>query len=64
MHEKDRQKIIEAGFILYRCSENEKAIKIRKAVRSGWKIHARFKTKKEVGEVSQALLMDPDAIQD
>ena len=64
MHDKDRRKIIEAGFFLYRCSEGEKIIKIRKAVDSGWRIHAKCRTKKEVREVSQALLTNPDAIQD
>ena len=64
MHEKDRKKILEAGFVLYRCSETEKVVKRRQTWDASWKIDTRLKTKKEVKEVSQRLLLSPKAIQD
>ncbi|MEA3435417.1 MAG: hypothetical protein U9R43_03055 [Thermodesulfobacteriota bacterium] len=64
MHEKDRRKIMEAGFTLFRCSEIEKVIKKRTIDDLGWKIHSRKETKKAVKEMSQRLLSHPKVIQD
>lgn len=64
MHEKDRKKILKAGFFLYRCSESEKAIKKRTLEDASWKIAIRTKTKVGVKEISKQLLSDPKAIQD
>ncbi len=64
MHDKDRKKVMKAGFMLFRCSENEKIIKKRTIDDAGWKVHERVKTKKEVKEISQRLLSHPKVIQD
>ena len=64
MHDKDRKKVMGAGFTLYRCSESEKVIKKRTIEDASWKIDARLRTKKEVREASQVLLSNPKAIQD
>lgn len=63
MHDKDRWKILKAGFTLYRCSEGEKVIKKRTVNDASWKIIKRCKTKVEVKRISQTLLLDPKAIQ-
>lgn len=63
MHEKDRWKILKAGFALYRCSELERVIKKRTVKDASWKIVERCKTKVEVRRISKALLLDPKAIQ-
>jgi hypothetical protein len=64
MHEKDRRKIMKAGFMLFRCSLLEKVIKKRTIDDVSWKVHERVKTKKEVKEISQRLLSHPKVIQD
>lgn len=63
MHDKDRRKILKAGFTLYRCSEIEKVIKVRRVEHSGWKIEARLKSKAAVQRASKKLYADPKAIQ-
>lgn len=64
MHEKDRWKLLKAGFILYRCSETEKVIKKRTVNDASWKVELRAKSKKAVKMASKALLLDPKVIQD
>ena len=64
MHEKDRKKIMEAGFALYRCSESEKVIKRRNINDASWKTMIKLKTKVSVREIRKKLLSDPKAIQD
>ena len=64
MHEKDRWKLLKAGFTLYRCSETEKLIKKRTVHDASWKIETRCKTKKEVKEIRKRILNNPLAIQD
>jgi len=63
MHEKDCRKLLKFGFILYRCSEVEKVIKVRTMEDSSWKLLERCKTKKRVQEAHAALLKDAKAIQ-
>jgi len=63
MHNKDRRKILKAGFTLYRCSELERVIKVRSIEHSGWKIMTRLKSKAAIQRASQKLLADPKAIQ-
>ncbi|GAG97296.1 unnamed protein product [marine sediment metagenome] len=64
MHEKDRKKIMAAGFVLYRCSETERIVKRRKIEDLSWKLHARCKTKKRIKEIRLNLYDIPNAIQD
>lgn len=63
MHDKDRKKILKAGFTLYRCSLIEKVIKVRSVEHSGWKILDRLQSKAAVERASQKLYADPKAIQ-
>lgn len=63
MHDKDCNKLLEFGFILYRCSESEKVVKIRTKKDRNWKVLERCKTKKRVKEVRAVLLDNPKAIQ-
>ena len=64
MHEKDRAKIMAAGFELYRCSETELVVKKRTAAWPNWRLVSRYKTKKDVKIVHSALLDNPNIIQD
>ena len=64
MHEKDRAKILLAGFVLYRCSEVELVVKRRSAEDASWKHVARYTTKKAIKAQSQRLLANPKVIQD
>jgi len=64
MHERDKEKVMAAGFTLYRCSEAEKMIKRRTAGDMTWKNWAKCKTKKEVRMVHLRLLEEPHIIQD
>lgn len=64
MHEQDRWKLLKAGFVLYRCSENEKVIKKRTEKDASWKIVKRCETKKEVKQFSRSLILNPKAIED
>ena len=64
MNEKDRKKIMRAGFVLFRCSEAEKVIKTRNIHDASWHFMHRCQTKKEVKEIHLALLDNPKAIQD
>jgi len=64
MHEKDRRKILKAGFTLYRCSEVEKVVKKRTIEDASWKIMIRLKTKKEVSLMKKLILLYPKGIQD
>ena len=63
MHEKDRRKILKAGFTLYRCSEVEKVIKKRTIEDASWKIEMRVKTKAAIKRVRSGLLLEPKSIQ-
>lgn len=63
MHEKDCRKLLADGFTLYRCSESERVIKVRRINDSTWKILERCKTKKRVKEAHRVLLDKPNAIQ-
>ena len=63
MHEKDRIKIIKAGFTLYRCSELELVVKRQSVAGQGWKIESRHKTKKAIEVERQRLLNNPKVIQ-
>ena len=64
MNERDRKKIMAAGFILYRCSESEKLVKKRTLQDLSWKIESRAETKKAIRLRHLQLLDDPKAIQD
>lgn len=64
MNELDRQKVMSAGFTLYRCSEVERVIKRRTAADISWKIESRHSTKKTIKARHLELLRDPKAIQD
>ena len=64
MHEKDRKKIMEAGFILYRCSEIELVVKRRSANDLSWKVFGRYTTKKAIKAQRRRLLDHPQVIQD
>lgn len=63
MHEKDRVKLIDAGFVLYRCSEVELVVKRQSEAGHGWKIIKRHNTKRAIKEIHQQLLDDPKVIQ-
>ena len=64
MHEKDRKKIMAAGFVLYRCSETELVVKRRSADDASWKHVTRCTTKKAIKAQRQRLLDNPKIIQD
>lgn len=64
MHHKDVDKILAAGFTIYRCSETEMLIKCQTAANPNWRMVSRHKTKKTLHHVRAALYNDPNAIQD
>ena len=64
MHGKDANKLLAAGFTLYRCSERELLVKCRTAARPNWHLASRHKTKTAVIRVRNYLYNDPHAIQD
>lgn len=64
LHEKNRVKIMAAGFTIYRCSQSELVVKCRSSDHSSWRILNRYKTKKSLAQASKTLLDIPDAIQD
>ena len=64
MHEKDRKKIMAAGFVLYRCSETELVVKRRSFNDPTWRHVSRWKTKKAIKLERLRLLEHPKIIQD
>lgn len=63
MHHKDVDKLLAAGFTLYRCSQPELLVKCITAAKPHWRLVGRHPTKAAVIIARTKLYNDPNAIQ-
>jgi len=63
MHHKDVDKLLAAGFTLYRCSEIELLVKSITAAKPHWRLVGRHPTKAAVIRARNSLYNDENAIQ-